>query len=92
MLKPLAYTVQNAGAAIGCGTTKLYELMSSGTLDCRKLGGRTIILAESLENYIASLPPADIRTKPRRSGNASRGTNAGPGIERRSTTAQQVAG
>lgn len=91
MPKPLAYTVQDAGAAIGCGTTKLYELMSSGTLDCRKLGGRTVILAASLENYIANLPPADIRTKPRRGGSTAGTAKAAAGMEGRSGALQRAA-
>ena len=44
------------------GRTTAYELIAQGKLDARKIGGRTVILAKSLRAYIASLPPADIRT------------------------------
>lgn len=62
MPDPLAYTIADACAAGGFGRTTAYELIAQGKLDARKIGGRTVILAESLRAYIASLPPADIRT------------------------------
>jgi hypothetical protein len=46
----------------GLGTTKLYELIGAGILDARKAGSRTLITAESLNRYIASLPKANITT------------------------------
>jgi hypothetical protein len=62
MIDPLAYTIAGACAAGGFGRTTAYELVAEGKLDARKIGGRTIILAESLRAYLASLPRADIRT------------------------------
>jgi len=49
------YRTSEAKAAIGCGTTRLYELINDGTLDARRLGNRTYITAESLEAFVASL-------------------------------------
>ena len=46
----------------GIGTTKFYELIAAGLLDARKIGGRTMITAESLRQYVASLPKANIKT------------------------------
>jgi hypothetical protein len=51
------YRTSEAKAALGCGTTRLYELINKGLLEARKLGHRTYITAESLEAFIASLPP-----------------------------------
>ena len=51
------YRTNEAKAALGCGTSKLYDLINDGTLDARKLGHRTYITAESLEAFVASLPP-----------------------------------
>ena len=59
---PLAYRIEDARRCLGLGTTKLYELIGTGALDARKAGGRTLITAESLRAYLASLPRADIRT------------------------------
>ena len=50
------YRTSEAKAALGCGTTKLYELINSGVLDTRRFGKRTCITAASLEAFVASLP------------------------------------
>ena len=57
----LAFSVKDACRAVGCGRTTLYSLISSGKIEARALGGRTIIPAESLQRFMASLPPAPIR-------------------------------
>jgi excisionase family DNA binding protein len=57
----LAHTIADATKVSGIGRTTLYELIGAGKLDARKCGNRTLITAESLRNYIASLPAADIR-------------------------------
>jgi excisionase family DNA binding protein len=58
----LAYRIPDAGRITGLGNTKLYELIGQGVLDARKAGSRTLITAESLNRYIASLPKANITT------------------------------
>lgn len=52
----LLYRVDEARAAIGCGLTKLYELLASGELEAKRLGRRTLITSESLLRYVESLP------------------------------------
>lgn len=47
---------RQAFAAIGVGNTKGHELINAGLLVARKLGTRTLIEAESLRSYAASLP------------------------------------
>ena len=66
MTEVLAHTIPSAEKVSGLGRTSLYELIGAGKLDARKAGGRTLITAESLRAYIASLPRADIRTGQRR--------------------------
>jgi hypothetical protein len=51
------YRTSEAKAALGCGTTRLYELINNGTLDARRLGKRTYITAQSIEAFVASLKP-----------------------------------
>lgn len=48
----IAYTVPEALAAIGIGRTNLYKLAGQGKLDLRKVGGRTLVTAESLRRLI----------------------------------------
>jgi excisionase family DNA binding protein len=38
-----------------------YRLISSGKLDARKLGNKTLITAQSIERFLAELPPARVR-------------------------------
>ena len=57
MLK-LLYTTAEARVALGCGTTKFYQLLNEGFLEARRLGRRTYVTAKSLEALVASLPPA----------------------------------
>jgi len=61
MTQALAHTIADAAKVSGIGRTKLYELIGAGKLDARKAGARTLIPAESLRSYLASLPTADIR-------------------------------
>lgn len=51
----LAYNVEEAAQAIGCGTTKLYQTIKSGDLKARKLGKRTFILKEDLGAFLSNL-------------------------------------
>ncbi len=66
MTEVLAHTIADAGRITGLGRTTLYEEIGAGKIEARKAGGRTLILAESLRNYIAGLPAADIRTGQRK--------------------------
>jgi excisionase family DNA binding protein len=61
MTDMISLTIADAVKACGIGRTTLYELIGAKKLDARKAGGRTLITADSLRNYVASLPAADIR-------------------------------
>ncbi len=52
----LAFTLKEASAAIGVGRTTLYAAIADGRLIALKMGNRTLIPAESLRGWIASLP------------------------------------
>ena len=60
----LALSIRDACAALGCGRTSLYSLISAGKIEARSLGARTIIPVESLRRFVASLPAAPIRVRP----------------------------
>jgi len=57
----LAFSIRDACAAVGVGRTKLYALINEGKLDARAIGGRTVIPAASLRNFVANLPSAAIK-------------------------------
>lgn len=48
----LAYTVPEALAALGIGRTNFYKLASEGKIDLRKVGGRTVATAASLQRLV----------------------------------------
>ena len=60
--QPAMYRISDAREIARLGNTKIYELIGAGILNAVKAGRRTLITAESLHAYIASLPKADIRT------------------------------
>jgi excisionase family DNA binding protein len=62
MSEVLAHTIADAAKVSGLGRTTLYEAIGAGKIEARKAGNRTLIPAESLRAYLASLPAADIRT------------------------------
>lgn len=54
----LTYTLKQASAALGIGMTTLYKAISEGRLAAIKLGNRTLIPADGLRGWMASLPSA----------------------------------
>ena len=57
----LALSPADAAKTLGIGRTNLYKLIAAGLIDARRLGGRTIIPATSLRDFLAGLPAAPIR-------------------------------
>lgn len=51
-----AYTITEVMEAIGIGRTKLYEEIGAGKLSPRKIGSKTIVLADDLKRYLNALP------------------------------------
>lgn len=54
----LTFTMKEAATAMGVGKTTLYAAIADGRLRALKLGNRTLIPAESLHAWLASLPRA----------------------------------
>ena len=50
--EPLAYSIADACRVSSIGRTRLYQLISEGRLESRKLGRRTLIPASSLRALI----------------------------------------
>jgi hypothetical protein len=59
--QPAMFTIQGAQDFSGLARSRLYELMSAGTIEARKCGRRTLLVGDSLRQYLANLPRADIR-------------------------------
>lgn len=59
----ISFTINDAVAASGLTRSRLYQLMAEGALEHRKIGKRTLILAESLRRLIEDAPPAPITPK-----------------------------
>lgn len=51
-----AFTIDETVVMTGVGRDLIYEAIKNGRLVARKLGRRTIIPADALENFIAHLP------------------------------------
>jgi excisionase family DNA binding protein len=52
----LAFSLAGAASAIGVGKSTLHELIATGKLPVRKLGRRSLVLREDLEDYLQGLP------------------------------------
>lgn len=62
-LRPLTYTIAGACSVSGLGRTTLYARIAEGKIEARQCGGRTLIPADSLQQFLGSLPLAPIRVK-----------------------------
>jgi hypothetical protein len=59
--QPLLVRIPDAAHMIGRGTSFVYEALGDGRLDGVKSDNRTLVTAESLRRYAASLPAAKIK-------------------------------
>lgn len=55
-------TTSETKERLGCGTTKLYELIANGSIVAVKLGRHTRIRESSVTGFIETLPRAEITT------------------------------
>jgi predicted DNA-binding transcriptional regulator AlpA len=53
-----ALSVRDTMQTIRIGRTKLYNEMKAGRIVARKIGRKTVFLADEVERYLASLPVA----------------------------------
>jgi predicted DNA-binding transcriptional regulator AlpA len=54
----IALSVRDAMKATSLGRTKLYREMKLGRIAARKIGRKTVFLADEIERYLKSLPVA----------------------------------
>ncbi|MGF1628534.1 MAG: helix-turn-helix domain-containing protein [Kiloniellaceae bacterium] len=52
----LCYSINDVARITGLGRSSLYELIGNGDLSARKVGRRTVILADDLKAWLRSLP------------------------------------
>ena len=52
MITPIAISIDETGAAIGLGRTKIYSLIAEGSLEVLKIGRRTLVTVESITGLI----------------------------------------
>lgn len=55
--------VSQACARIGVGKTKFWQIVSEGQIVIRKIGRRSFVLEEDLNEYIRSRPEASLAKK-----------------------------
>lgn len=55
-MNKLAYTIDEAAAAGPIGKTKIFEVIKTGALPARKLGGRTFILVDDFRVFLEGAP------------------------------------
>lgn len=60
-----AVTIADLRRVAGIPPTTAYRLLAAGELRAVKSGSRTLVLAESVRDYLARLPAAQSTTKPR---------------------------
>jgi excisionase family DNA binding protein len=52
----LAYTVDEAGRAIGVGRTTVFDMIRTGQVTAKKVRGRTVIAREELQRIVDEAP------------------------------------
>lgn len=63
ILVKFALSINEAMQAADVGRTKLYEAIGDGSLKAKKLGRRTLVLAEDLQTWLRGLPQANASSK-----------------------------
>jgi hypothetical protein len=62
----LLCTIPQGAAFIGRGTRFIYDAIATGAIRAVKSDKRTLVVVESLREYVAGLPPAKIKPLHRR--------------------------
>ena len=50
----LAYSIKETCDLLGLGKTRVYQIINSGDLKVKRIGRRTLVLADSLHSLITS--------------------------------------
>lgn len=54
-MQPIALSIDEAAKVLSIGRTKLYAELSAGRLEGKKLGKRTLITQNSINNWLSNL-------------------------------------
>jgi excisionase family DNA binding protein len=65
-LEPQFVPLPRAPALFGLSRSALYRLAADGRVRMVKMGARTLVDAESVRAFLATLPPVEVRPDPRR--------------------------
>jgi hypothetical protein len=65
-LAPLLVTIPEAAAMIARGVSSIYVAIGDGKIKAVKSDRRTLVVVDSLHDYVANLPPAKIRAASRK--------------------------
>lgn len=65
LLTPLLVTVPQAAAMIARGVSSIYVAIGDGKIKAVKSDRRTLVVVDSLHEYVASLPAAKIKPSTR---------------------------
>ena len=61
-IDPIAVPIAEAVTFSGMSRSAVYRELGTGKLRAVKSGSRTLVLVESIREYLASLPPATFRS------------------------------
>jgi hypothetical protein len=65
-VEPLIVRIPQTSQYIGRCTATVYDLISQGRLRAVKSDARTLVTMDSIKEYVASLPAAEIKPRPKR--------------------------
>lgn len=51
----LALSIEDVQEMTGLGRTKIYQLINSGQIKCKKIGKRSLVLRVDLEKFLSDL-------------------------------------
>lgn len=65
MPETLTYSLQDACRVSGIGKTTLRRYIAEGRIDARACGGKTLVMAESLRDFLTTLPKVTAKSPDR---------------------------
>jgi hypothetical protein len=58
-LEPICCSIAEGQRLSGLGRSEFYEAIGDGRIEAKKHGSRTLVVVESIRNYLSNLPPYD---------------------------------
>ncbi|MBX3518428.1 MAG: helix-turn-helix domain-containing protein [Xanthobacteraceae bacterium] len=58
MIERVSFGIDEVAAKVGCSITTVFKLIREKKLPAKKLGGRTIVLANDLQTFLEGLESA----------------------------------